>query len=195
MYNKMKKCNKCEEIKSLDLFNKTKRSKDGYMHYCKECHYSQIKNSRHKYVEYDKQYAKEDWLKKKIDPEYQLKHKEYQREYKRKKRQCSTFRLKENLRTYFYRTITNKSSSIFKYLGCSVEEFRVYIENQFSQDMTWENYGTFWELDHIIPIDIFDFSMEHEIHECWNYQNLQPLTINENKIKSNKYEQSEYRHK
>ena len=191
----MKECNKCKEIKSLDLFNKTKRSKDGYMHYCKKCHGIQIKNSRYKYIEYDKQYAKDNWLKKKIDPEYQLKHKEYQREYKRKKRQCSTFRLKENLRTYFYRTITNKSSSIFKYLGCSVEEFRVYIENQFSQDMTWENYGTYWEIDHIKPIDIFDFSIEHEIYECWNYQNLQPLTINENKIKSNKYEQSEYRHK
>jgi len=158
------------------------------MHYCKKCHGIQIKNSRHKYTEYDKQYAKDNWLNKKIDPEYQLKHREYQRKYKRKKRQCSTFRLKENLRTYFYRTITNKSSSVFKYLGCGVEEFKTYIENQFYQDMTWENYGIYWEIDHIKPIDFFDFSIEQEIHECWNYQNLQPLTINENKIKSNKYE-------
>jgi hypothetical protein len=188
MYNKMKKCNKCGEIKSLDLFTKTKRSKDGYMYYCKKCHGIQIKNSRHKYVEYDKQYAKDNWLKKKTDPEYQLKHKEYQREYKRKRRQCSTFRLKENLRTYFYRTITHKSKSAFKYLGCSIEEFKKYIEQQFSPEMNWENYGTYWEIDHIKPIDSFNFLIEQEVYECWNYNNLQPLTINENKRKSNKYE-------
>lgn len=54
--------------------------------------------------------------------------------------------------------------------------------------MTWENYGTYWEIDHIKPIDLFDFSIEEDIYECWNYKNLQPLTVNKNKIKSNKYE-------
>jgi len=188
IYNKMKECNKCKNVKPLDLFGKVKWSKDGHMNYCKECHYSQIRNLRHRYVEYDKQYAKADWLKKKTDPEYKLKHREYQRDYKRERRQCNIFRLKENLRTYFYRTLTNKSKSVFKYLGCDIEEFKKYIENQFTKDMNWDNYGIYWEIDHIKPIDLFNFNIEKEIYECWNYKNLQPLTINENKIKSNKYE-------
>ena len=49
--------------------------------------------------------------------------------------------------------------------------------------MNWENYGTYWEIDHIKPIEMFDFTNENEIQECWNYKNLQPLTINENRTK------------
>ena len=47
--------------------------------------------------------------KRKKCPEYQKKHREYQREYKRKQRLKPEFRLKENLRTYFYRSMTGKN--------------------------------------------------------------------------------------
>jgi hypothetical protein len=112
-----------------------------------------------------------------------LKHREYQRQYKKQKRKDSIFRLKENLRTYFYRTITNKSNSVFKYLDCSIEEFKLHLEKQFNQNMNWKNYGIYWEVDHIDPIENFNFTNESEIYECWNYKNLQPLTINENRTK------------
>lgn len=182
----MKECNKCKTSKSIKEFNKSKSNKDGYMNYCKECHKVQIKNNRYKYKDYDKEYAKINWIKKKIDPEYILKHREYQRYYKREKRIDPIFRLKENLRTYFYRTITNKSNSIFKYLGCSIEEFKTHIERKFILNMTWNNYGIYWEIDHIKPIENFNFNCENEIYKCWNYKNLQPLTINENRTKRNK---------
>jgi hypothetical protein len=178
----MKTCNKCSQNKSLNDFSKSNSNKDGYMKYCKVCHGLQNKANRGKYKEYDKKYAKKNWLLKKDDPNYQLKHKEYQRQYKRQKRKDPIFRLKENLRTYFYRTITNKSNSIFKYLG-DLEEFKNHIELQFKENMTWNNYGTYWEIDHIKPIEMFDFTNENEIQECWNYKNLQPLTINENRTK------------
>jgi hypothetical protein len=179
----MKICNKCNETKSLNDFSPSKSSKDGFMTYCKVCHNLQNRNNRSKYKEYDKQYAKVDWLRKKTNPTYQLKHKEYQREYKRKKRQDSEYRLKENLRTYFYRVVTNKTKSVFKYLGCDLEEFRLYLEKQFDSCMTWENYGKYWEIDHITPIESFDLKSENDIKKCWDYKNLQPLTINQNRIK------------
>jgi hypothetical protein len=182
MYDKMKECNKCNQIKPICDFNPSKTHKDGFMKYCKECHRVQVKKNRPKYKKYDKQYAQKNWLLKKDDPNYQLKHREYQRQYKRQKRKDPIFRLKENLRTYFYRTITNKSNSIFKYLG-DLEEFKNHIELQFKKNMTWNNYGTYWEIDHIKPIEMFDFTNENEIQECWNYKNLQPLTINENRTK------------
>jgi hypothetical protein len=186
MYNKMKECNKCKKSKPITEFNPSKGNKDGYMNYCKECHRIQVKKNRFKYKEYDKEYAKKNWLEKKIDPEYQLKHREYQRQYKKQKRKDSIFRLKENLRTYFYRSITNKLNSVFKYLGCSIEEFKLHLEKQFNKDMNWNNYGEYWEVDHINPIENFNFSNESEIYECWNYKNLQPLTINENRTKRHK---------
>jgi hypothetical protein len=179
----MKECNKCKKIKSIIEYNPSKSNKDGYMNYCKECHKAQVQKNRFKYIEYDKQYAKDNWLKKKTDPKYQLKHRDYQREYKRKKRQCNIFRLKENLRTYFYRKLTNKINSVFKYLNCSIEELKLYLETQFDKNMTWENYGTYWEVDHIKPIEDFNFENEDEIYECWSYKNLQPLTINKNRTK------------
>ena len=184
----MKKCNKCNENKSLELFNKSKSNRDGFMNYCKVCHSIQVKKSRSKYKEYDREYARSHWESKKNNPEYQLKHREYQKEYKRLKRLDPIFRLKENLRTYFYRTITLKSKSVFKYLGCTLDEFKTHIEVKFNHKMNWENYGDYWEVDHIRPIESFNFKDENEIIECWNYKNLQPLTKNKNRIKSNKYE-------
>ena len=178
----MKTCNKCSQTKSINNFSKSNSNKDGYMKYCKVCHGTQIKANRDKYKEYDKEYAKKNWLIKKDNPEYQLKHREYQKLYKKEKRKNPIFRLKENLRTYFYKIITNKSKSIFKYLG-DFEEFKKHIEVQFKENMSWENYGTIWEIDHIKPIESFDFSKEEEIIKCWNYTNLQPLTINENRTK------------
>lgn len=179
----MKTCNKCSQIKPLNSFSKSNSNKDGYMKYCKVCHGLQNKANRNKYKEYDKEYAKKNWLVKKEDPDYQLKHREYQKQYKRQKRKNPIFKLKENLRTYFYRTITNKSNSVSKYLGCSIEEFKLYLEKQFNQNMNWGNYGAYWEIDHIDPIKNFNFTDELEIYECWNYKNLQPLTINENRTK------------
>lgn len=178
----MKTCNKCLQNKSLNDFSRSNSNKDGYMKYCKVCHGFQNKANRNKYKEYNKEYAKKNWLVKKEDPDYQSKHREYQKQYKRQKRKDPIFKLKENLRTYFYRTITNKSNSVFKYLG-DLGEFKYHIELQFNNNMTWENYGTYWEIDHIKPIEMFNFADENEIKECWNYKNLQPLTINENRTK------------
>jgi hypothetical protein len=183
-------CIVCEKEKCIERYKKNpekiKANNKKWIENNKEKFKQLVKNNRNKYKEYDKEYAKKNWLEKKIDPEYQLKHREYQRQYKKQKRKDSIFRLKENLRTYFYRSITNKSNSVFKYLGCSLKNFKLYLEQQFNKDMNWDNYGKYWEVDHINPIENFNFSNESEIYECWNYKNLQPLTINENRTKRHK---------
>lgn len=179
----MKVCNKCKENKPLSDFFPSKSNRDGSMAYCKVCHGLQNKKNRNKYKEYDQEYAKKNWIKLKNDPNYQSKHREYQKEYKRQKRQNPEYRLKENLRTYFYRTITSKTNSVFEYLGCSTEELKVYLEKQFDVNMNWENYGKYWEIDHINPIENFNFNNETEIYQCWNYLNLQPLTLKQNRTK------------
>jgi 5-methylcytosine-specific restriction endonuclease McrA len=62
-------------------------------------------------------------------------------------------------------------------LGCSIKEYFTYLEQHFTSDMNWDNYGSYWEIDHIHPI-----SKGGSFH----YTNTQPLTITENRIKGNR---------
>lgn len=60
-------------------------------------------------------------------------------------------------------------------LGCTIQKFKQYIEKQFLPEMTWENHGLIWEIDHIKPCSKFDLSIEEQQLECFNYKNCQPL--------------------
>ena len=91
-------------------------------------------------------------------------------------------RIKDAIRKQFGK----KAYKTIELLGCSVEYARQYIENQFNNGMTWENHGTFWEIDHILPIDCFDLTDQEQQKKAFNYLNLQPLTWQENRRKSNR---------
>ncbi len=51
--------------------------------------------------------------------------------------------------------------------------------------MSWENYGTVWEIDHKIPIAAFNFERPEDIDfkKCWELKNLRPLEIYKNRSK------------
>ena len=59
----------------------------------------------------------------------------------------------------------------------------------FNDKMTWDNYGEYWHIDHIKPQSLFNFESfeDDEFKECWALDNLQPLSAEENRKKSNKY--------
>jgi hypothetical protein len=69
-------------------------------------------------------------------------------------------------------------------LGCTVGEFRDYIEAQFSGEMTWDNYGKVWHLDHIKPVCSFNLRLEGIAKEVNHYKNLRPLLAEDNLKKS-----------
>ena len=69
-------------------------------------------------------------------------------------------------------------------LGCSIAQFRAYIEQQFTDVMTWDNYGTIWHIDHIKPVCSFDLSLEGIAKEVNHYSNLRPLLAEDNLAKS-----------
>jgi hypothetical protein len=84
--------------------------------------------------------------------------------------------------------LKNQNTSYFSKLGCDLAFFKKWIEFQFVGNMNWSNLGKVWQLDHILPISKFDFSKENEIQLCFHWTNLQPLSSNENRSKSNKIE-------
>lgn len=59
----------------------------------------------------------------------------------------------------------------------SIEQLKQHLENQFTDDMNWDNYGTYWEIDHIIPVNTFNITSMHDIEFkiCWSLNNLRPL--------------------
>lgn len=82
-----------------------------------------------------------------------------------------------------------------KFLGCTVEEFIVYIESKFRDGMTWENHGRgedCWHLDHIRPLaHLKDINDEAFIKQLCHYTNYQPLWEKENLSKQDKWEEKE----
>ena len=49
--------------------------------------------------------------------------------------------------------------------------------------MKLENYGKDWELDHVVPIELFDLTQEKDLKLCFNYRNMMPMYKMDNKAK------------
>lgn len=94
------------------------------------------------------------------------------------------YRLQYNLRQRFYKALKGnaKRGSAIKDLGCSIAEFRFYIEGKFADGMSWANYGK-WHLDHIIPLAYFDLSDPKQVSQVCHYTNYQPLWAADNRRK------------
>lgn len=52
--------------------------------------------------------------------------------------------------------------------------------------MTWDNYGKYWEIDHKIPIQWGNPTIE-QVARRLHYTNTQPLSKKENLEKGNRY--------
>jgi hypothetical protein len=60
---------------------------------------------------------------------------------------------------------------------------RTLLENKFYGEMSWENYGALWCIDHIIPLA--SAKTQEEVEHLNHYTNLQPL-LNEDNLKKGK---------
>ena len=94
------------------------------------------------------------------------------------------FSLKHNINTSILYHLRNfgysKKSRTQEILGCSFDEFKVYLESKFEEWMNWKNRGLYngelkygWDIDHIIPISTA--KTEEDVIELSHYTNLQPL--------------------
>jgi hypothetical protein len=87
--------------------------------------------------------------------------------------------LRSRLHAIVRRGLGQKHGSTFALLGCSLEELRAHLEAQFSDGMSWANYGE-WHVDHIRPCARFDLTDPAQQRECFHWSNLQPLWAEEN---------------
>mgnify|MGYP003522388959 CR=1 FL=1 len=80
--------------------------------------------------------------------------------------------MNDELKNIIKGSITNK---LKEYLGCSLIELKIYLEELFKPEMNWSNHGEIWEIDHIKPISSFDLNIIEEQRKCFYFSNLQPL--------------------
>ena len=145
-----------------------------------------VKNKEKK-SEYNKNYWEENKDKLYVNQKDYIKFKLYN---------DTLYKLKWNIKTlikYSFRSKSiKKSSKTEDILGCSFDEFKLYLESKFEDWMTWENRGLYngdfkygWDIDHIIPIS--SAKTEEDIIKLNHYTNLQPLCSHVNRnIKRNR---------
>lgn len=146
-----------------------------------------VKHAEEKKV-YQKQYREENKEEiREAGKKYRDEHKEelaqYNYEYKKERlKNDKPFRMLENLRKRMRDVIhgKNKSESTIELIGCSPDNLKKHLESMFRDGMTWDNYGTYWVVDHFIPCAFFDFSKPHHQRLCFHFINLWPLTAKEN---------------
>ena len=94
------------------------------------------------------------------------------------------------IRCNLYKCLTRERTTdrfSIKHIGCTKQELRDYLQVKFVEGMTFENYGNYWEIDHIKPLSLFDLTNDDHYKAASYYTNLQPLWRLDNVLKSNNY--------
>lgn len=193
----MKTCNRCNEEKPLDEFPKHKQMKDGRLKQCKVCkrEYGRAyyKNNKEIVLERNSAYlktSKGQEAKKRASDKYYANNKEMVKEKakqhtKWRRKNDPSFRVRCNLRRRLREVMGGKCKpeTTQKLVGCTWPELKEHIESQFTEGMSWDNYGPKgWHVDHIKPITAFE---DTQVHKANHYTNLQPMWWRDNILKSN----------
>jgi hypothetical protein len=192
--SEIKTCDKCIEPKPIDKYRKY--CENSYSKTCKKClnEMDKIrkKNQRQKKVEtflakcekcneekilQDFTKLKKFYKKKICLSCYPDFLREQKTEWCRNERLTNiNYRLKKSLAARL-RNVLNKNDTTMNYIGCNIQYLREWFEYNFTSEMNWENYGSFWSIDHIIPVCKFDLTIEDEKLKCWNWSNLMPVQL------------------
>jgi hypothetical protein len=116
-----------------------------------------------------------------------------QNAYRRNRRATDpVYKLQANVRSAirhgFHYHSAAKDNSTWNALPYTPQQLKEHLERQFADWMTWENYGSRWDIDHIYPQSKLPFdSFDHpNFIRCWSLDNLQPLDKSLNQSKSNR---------
>lgn len=88
---------------------------------------------------------------------------------------------------FFEEFYTDKSKKSGYQSSCSLKDFIIYLQDNFKEGMTLENYGNCdqcWSIDHSIPISTA--KTEEDIISLNHYLNLKPMWHIDNLKKHNK---------
>lgn len=207
-------CKKCSKKIRHKKWKEKNKNSEKYKKNRKQILEKYAANNKQKLKQANHEY----YLKNKDDPtsafnEWRKNNKEKISSYKKKWRENNKEKISEYSKIYSRIKSKNPSYSISRAMshgiwsalqvkksskkGCSWEkivgytrnDLKVHLESKFTTEMTWENYGSYWHIDHIIPKSWFEYSSfeDDNFKKCWSLSNLQPLPAKENLSKSNRW--------
>src|SRR5688572_14980315 len=210
----LKVCTKCKMEKRTTEFPKDRSNKSGFFSWCKMCHNIKEKEFRQKYSRQETRDVKEKKVcscckKEKNILEYSKNRcckdgfapgckdcaYKYHNAYSKARKQYDPkFKLLENMRSRLNKVLksTSKSLTTRQLIGVNFETFTKWIEYQFEEGMTMDNYGSAWCHDHVLPISSFNLLDEEELHKAMNWMNIRHCTPLYNIKKLNKITQCLY---
>ncbi len=171
-----KECKTCNVVQSIDKFRPGENI-------CYECNkkktYEWRENNKEQFLDICKKYRNNENVK--ITRNIKLKEKYHTDENYKK---ASLLR---NVVRNIINGVTKKpSKKSLNMIGCSQEQFKQWVEFNFVDDMTWDNYGTHWNLDHVTPVSSFDLTKEEDVLVCFQWSNTVPEIAKKNYEKFNK---------
>ena len=202
----IKICKKCGKEKEITEFGKHKRTADKLTYWCLPClaEYQKILSKKDTAREKQKERNKR-WIlnnpekykecRKRIEAKRSktAARTEYNRQYNAKRLLNVEFKIRKNVSRQIVHALKRKEGSkhgqsVLDKLGYSLQQLKEHLEKQFDENMNWENYGTYWHIDHIVPHSSFSYTSmdDEEFKKCWSLNNLRPLEAIENIKKSNK---------
>jgi hypothetical protein len=205
----LKKCTICNNIKNITEYSNIKKQDDKVIlsSKCNSCREELLKyqqdwrdnNQEHIKVNYEnnKEYVLEkckEYRENNKEKVKQFKHDYYQKDEnkihrnekdKKRREEDYVYKITSNLRTRVHSVLKyNKKDSTNILIGCKKSELVKWIEDQFDSNHNWDNYGSVWHVDHVIPLAFFDFTNRHEQFLALNWSNLRPLDVAKNLSKN-----------
>ena len=177
-------CKNCEKIMALERYHKNPEENNERNQQWKKDNSEKVKITAAKYF----QENKDDIRRKRRDymKAYYLNNREKINERMIKYLNTNIgFKLRNSARRRILDCITKNKSTV-EYLGTSIDIVKKWLEFNFDDNMSWENYGSYWHIDHTLPVSVFDFNEDDNINICFNWKNLMPLEKYKNLSKKDK---------
>jgi len=190
-------------MKVFNEFYKDKSRKDGFSNACKKCHDEITSKWRLNNKDKVSKYRQRSYIKNKIkhiesNRRWQGKNpdklKIYFKKFDAKTRSSPKGKLNDNISRSIRQSLngTKGNRPWESLVNFTIDQLKKHLEKQFTDEMTWENYGKFWHIDHKLPVSVFNFEKSGDIdfNLCWSLKNLQPLEAITNIKKRAKIERS-----
>lgn len=89
------------------------------------------------------------------------------------------------------RFFKSKSHKSLQCIGCDSVLLKKWFAFNLTADMTLENHGSVWHIDHVLPISLFDLTQDRELTICFHWSNLSPLHRIKNMAKGNRIDKEQ----